>query len=1620
MASEFALAMAGAAAAHQAAAASREGNGQQRVGSRRRSSADPQRAQQGATAAADAAPAALDRLSRLQHLADASPQVAQLRLLQALADGRSAPVAQLAGGPEEEEELLQGKFASDQIQPQLQQAPRANNTGLPDQLKRGIESLSGLSMDHVRVHYNSAHPAQLNALAYAQGSDIHLAPGQEQHLPHEAWHVVQQAQGRVRPTMQMKEGAVPVNDDAGLEAEADVMGAKALAFSSPPARQPSRAAPPLHFLTVQRKDARTKAKERKIVLTQPALGSKDEALVAPRGASLADDPEFEKRALDFERRLGHACFNDSRANDAAARLCKPILGYIKAKLARIEGDEARVAAQRRMYTDLAGQSAYAGAVTESDKTASDEADLRKLSEPINAVIEGGNLRERLNLVDQFIRILGNDFAAASGENYAGFRAIVEEAKLNVKALDKRHASLGDKKPKERQLLEHAPKDSSLVKRDAIRVMTSDPQPFTDMSARELRTAPLSERESEHQDVSKPTDKLAFTEGSKQFAINEANAWVEAMRTLSLPLKAGPSGHTQVFMEANQLLGAAASPFAIRLACIGHLLPINAHSLVEILDVAHHHGCPYQAGPLMYRQILPMSTQELRVIGGGRFPDESTDEERRRNVRAEQRSNIPELNDLELAKHLKGQESRMAHSLEDMGVKKGGSGPVSEVLKAKDGEAAQTRAAIEHALRNPIKSDVQRQALKTADTSAQSTEEVDVGLAKAKIQEALKALGAKKDYPRAYERCIQHLQNSPLTTNLFTPSLFSVLRGGYLNRAERTQGTADTNKIFNADYGNPDYAYKRDQAEQKLHVLPPMHPHFVPEDMQEARDEVLHARMTGGTSKIATDVYKKDMPLIMVTSEKGVQSFPLEEPQRPETEVFRGKEHLKPQAEPRMPVSLPSDRPHSAALNPLGYRSGGAPSVAYGKSSLVFKHEVNERSTYTGMDSKDYMFEGKAATRGGPQKGVNDRAVASYEHIARALIHCDVSTLRAIVYQALELQRDGIKAPAMQAIGGAGLSYIEAQIFGQIDLSRDVAKIIIDEDDLDLWEEGLLKTDTLKTVAAKPKNETKRELIAWASSLGVPIQFIRSGRNTADPSGAGPHLADVAEPWEGMVERALTDMAARRWQAASNAVVEITHGTEPEVKGRLWRTYSGVGLGALKAQRDRAEQAFNDREKRGKSVDRMKLLDGVAELAHEALTEYLTVASAVDHAYRPDAQRLSLQIAYWLGKCIVGNLLLKPDEALAQEELGSRESASRRGRRPDGKSVVVVEPSLSKPSNATLKTGSTKTSALSKPKPRDKQLNWRLTSPVGNRNLDVFDTGGGGDCGIHAVLGQFDGGTGQMLHAEPNSVRVMLANAILRGQIPADKYYDLIADLLRQIYLKVIAGEGLTRDENTAWREFGTIEGIEQRLQSLLELENQRYTYLGVQRGQIVDNYLEVIAGPSATFEPLRQFLVMEVLRSRAQSDASVRERLESVSEPSRTALLRQLPYVYLRSLVESNLDGLARAGGDVDALRELIGRQRNYGLNVNETATTFRPLVVEHAAQFLAAYSRCVAVPGYYLRDQDVMLLAQLYGKEAVLYRQHDVDPKRYQVISGNPEALNAVHVFHSGVHYEHAEHRAD
>jgi hypothetical protein len=122
-------------------------------------------------------------------------------------------------GPDEEEPL-QGRSAGS-----LRAAATVAAGALPPALQAGIEGLSGVDVSDVCVHAGSSAPAHVGAHAFAQGPHIHLAPGQDRHLPHEAWHVVQQRQGRVMPTALVQ--GVPVNDDPSLEAEADLMGERA-------------------------------------------------------------------------------------------------------------------------------------------------------------------------------------------------------------------------------------------------------------------------------------------------------------------------------------------------------------------------------------------------------------------------------------------------------------------------------------------------------------------------------------------------------------------------------------------------------------------------------------------------------------------------------------------------------------------------------------------------------------------------------------------------------------------------------------------------------------------------------------------------------------------------------------------------------------------------------------------------------------------------------------------------------------------------------------------------------------------------------------------------------------------------------------------------------------------------------------------------------------------------------------------------------------------------------------------------------------------------------------------------------------------------------------------------
>jgi Domain of unknown function (DUF4157) len=101
---------------------------------------------------------------------------------------------------------------------------RSNQTGLPDEMKERFEEQGEVDLSDVRVRRDSDQPKQITGTSFAAGDEIHLGPGQDANLGHEAWHLVQQRQGRVPATRHRDDGGA-VNEDPALEREADEMGA---------------------------------------------------------------------------------------------------------------------------------------------------------------------------------------------------------------------------------------------------------------------------------------------------------------------------------------------------------------------------------------------------------------------------------------------------------------------------------------------------------------------------------------------------------------------------------------------------------------------------------------------------------------------------------------------------------------------------------------------------------------------------------------------------------------------------------------------------------------------------------------------------------------------------------------------------------------------------------------------------------------------------------------------------------------------------------------------------------------------------------------------------------------------------------------------------------------------------------------------------------------------------------------------------------------------------------------------------------------------------------------------------------------------------------------------------
>ncbi|MCT4639742.1 MAG: DUF4157 domain-containing protein [Bacteroidales bacterium] len=130
-----------------------------------------------------------------------------------------------------EQNAAQGKYsiqreAFDEEDMQMKPIQRKSAPDGLNSILYNVSALTGTDVTDAKINLNSSKPAAVQAHAYTQGTDIHVSSGQEKHIAHEAVHVAQQKQGRVQPTIDV--AGLPVNDNPGLEREADIIGEKAL------------------------------------------------------------------------------------------------------------------------------------------------------------------------------------------------------------------------------------------------------------------------------------------------------------------------------------------------------------------------------------------------------------------------------------------------------------------------------------------------------------------------------------------------------------------------------------------------------------------------------------------------------------------------------------------------------------------------------------------------------------------------------------------------------------------------------------------------------------------------------------------------------------------------------------------------------------------------------------------------------------------------------------------------------------------------------------------------------------------------------------------------------------------------------------------------------------------------------------------------------------------------------------------------------------------------------------------------------------------------------------------------------------------------------------------------
>ncbi len=552
-----------------------------------------------------------------------------------------------------------GDVPADTIHQAARRGIRTYSTALPygNEIQRafGRHDISGIRYHSNPAAAQSAHA--MNARAYTCGNHVVSAGPISKHTAaHEAAHYIQQLGG-----VRLKNSVGSVGDE--YERHADAVGDAVVQGKSAQSLLDRYAGP--STLDSSASERAPQIAEQSLSSTSfspkysPAYSSVVQRLPVVNefrglGTSMFTAAPDRRRLLEkskkYERRLGIYGFNHPKAKTAASKMMHKVRDAVIGK--NTEGKEYR----EELVKAFGGSEAkYAGNVGK-DYLA------------ISGVLENGNLREKMTGI--YNAMFGSLKAYIMQAFKAKAWAEMAERGFDVKKIKKRKGQLGPfskarnffgnwgaadlyRDPGNPLDRKEGFTPSAVKKRPSLFGWRLSNVSFLGGAVRDKRRGDITSKrtveslENEGVGLSMREMQLMFPgtltfpgagyvnvkdkalkweEGGNRWKPNLKNPWVRRIqKRLGMPVVAGPSGTMlRMFQIWDWLGGRQGVPAEDwRLAVMSWMLVENDHSFHEMMMTARQYGLPYTGGQMAYRNVDPLTVEELRtyVCERGMFPDE---------------------------------------------------------------------------------------------------------------------------------------------------------------------------------------------------------------------------------------------------------------------------------------------------------------------------------------------------------------------------------------------------------------------------------------------------------------------------------------------------------------------------------------------------------------------------------------------------------------------------------------------------------------------------------------------------------------------------------------------------------------------------------------------------------------------------------------------------------------------------------------------------------------------------------------------------------------------------------------------------------------------------------------